>query len=380
MMHKNMMRLVAGAVLFLLAREAPGAPSVPLALNYQGRLQLGQNGLTPGPYNLQFGLWSAPSGGTQLWARAFSPVYVASNGVFNATLTDAGSESLPLPQTSDLRAAFSGGPVYLGITVLHTPSGPISSPMQITPARQLLSAPYSVTAYLSDDAHRLVNATNLLYQQYQGVWPPNPVYGIALAWPPSSDGSPQPASPLTGVLENRPDGLWTGMPVTFDGVLQVSNLNASSLGTNGLTFGGSVQMLQPAGQPSGSLTLFNAAGAAYGTNYQYQAPQDGLFAITYPANDLVLSPPENNGSVYYWPADPYGFGQISILQFAPPGQPFPSQSLNVMPASVGVQTVRFFPVQAGQSISLKVVTAYADQWNSSSNNITYQFLPFGGPP
>ncbi|MEI8043584.1 MAG: hypothetical protein WCL11_19395 [Verrucomicrobiota bacterium] len=377
MMHKNMMRLVAGAVLFLLAREAPGAPSVPLALNYQGRLQLGQNGLTPGAYGLKFRLWSAPSGGTLLWAREFSPIHVDSNGVFSATLNDAGTQFLPLPLFSDLLSAFSNGPVYLGITVSQTPSGPVSSPVEITPVRQFLSAPYSLTAHLSDDAHRLVNATNLLYQQYPGQWPPSSVYGIALNWITLSDGSPQPASPLTGVLENRPDGLWTGIPVLFDGVLQAS-LNASSLGTNGLTFGGSVQMLQPAGQPSGSLTLFNAAGAAYGTNYQYQAPQDGMFAIKYPANDLILYNADDG--YRFWPADSNGRGTVSVLQFAPPGQPFPSQSLNVMPASVGVQTVRFFPVQAGQSISLLVYNYYNNQWNSSSNNITYQFRPFGGAP
>ena len=96
-MHKNMIRLVAGAVLFLLAREAPGALSVPLALNYQGRLQLGQDVLTPGAYGLEFRLWNAPSGGTLLWARAISSVYVSSNGVFSATLkNDAGAE-LPPP-------------------------------------------------------------------------------------------------------------------------------------------------------------------------------------------------------------------------------------------------------------------------------------------
>ena len=375
-MQKNMMRLVAGAVLFLLAREAPGALSVPPALNYQGRLQTGQNGHVAGAYGLQFRLWNAPSGGTLLWARAFSPIYVAANGVFSATLNDAGAELLPLPLTSDLLSAFSGGSVYLGITVVQTPSGPASAPMQITPVRQFLSAPYSLTAHLSDDAHRLVNATNLLSRS--GTWPPSPVYGIGL-----NAGSLNSSSPLTAVLENRPAGLWTGVPVTFNGVVQVANLNASSLGTNGFTFGGSVQMLQPAGQPSGSLDLFNASGAAY---YQYQAPQDGLFAITYPANDLILDRPEfrdNWGTaqyIPYWPADPAEGNNISSLQFAPRGQPFPSQYINVMPASVGVQTVRFFPVQAGQSISPQVRNVFNNQWNSSSNIITYQFLPFGGPP
>lgn len=380
MMHKNMMRLVAGAVLFLLARAALGALSVPPALNYQGRLQLGQNGLTPGPYGLQFRLWSAPSGGTLLWARAFYPVYVASNGVFSTTLDDSGTQFLPLPLFTDLLSAFSGGPVYLGVTVVRTPSGPVSAPVEITPVRQFLSAPYSVTAHWSDDAHRLVNATNLLYQQYPGAWPPSPVYGIALDWYNLSEGSPQPASPLTGVLENRPDGLWTGIPVQFDGILQASSLNASSLGTNGLTFGGSVQLLQPPGQPSGNLDIGNAPGAAGGTNYQYQAPRDGLFAITYPVTDLATTVNWGwfcealNTNVNQRVADQ---DWVSVVQFAPRGQPFPSQYIRVLPASKCVQTVRFFPVPAGQSISLR---NNIQAWYPPPSTVTYQFLPFGGPP
>ena len=53
-----------------------GAASVPAALNYQGRLQPDQGVLAAGPYGLQFRFWSAATGGTQLWARAFLPVYV----------------------------------------------------------------------------------------------------------------------------------------------------------------------------------------------------------------------------------------------------------------------------------------------------------------
>ena len=375
--------LVAGAVLLLLAREAPGALPVPLALNYQGRLQLGQNGFTPGAYGLQFQLWNAPSGGTLLWARSISSVYVSSNGVFSATLkNDAGAElPPPLPLTSDLLTAFSGGSVYLGITVVQTPSGPVASPSQISPSRQFLSAPYSLTAHFSDDAHTLLNGTNLLSQS--GIWPPSPVY--AIGWDSTSLSS---ATPLTPLLEIRPGGLWTSLPLTFNNVLQVANLNAANLNASSpiglntaFTFGGSVKMLQPPGQPSGSLDLSSAQGAANPAN-QYQAPQDGLFAITYPATDLAY---DAYNWWYYCEAMDTAvtdgtddLAWLSVIQFAPRGQPFPSQHVRVMPGSVCVQTVRFFPVPAGQSISLLIRNSWF--FNTPPSTITYQFLPFGGPP
>jgi len=274
-MKIKIMRIVACAGLLLVARAVVAAPSVPAALNYQGRLQPDQGVLTAGPYGLQFRLWSAPTGGTQMWARAFSSVYVASNGVFNATLTDAGNELLISPQASDLLAAFAGGPVYLGITVVQTPSGSVPFPLQITPVRQFLSAPYSVTAHWSEDAHNLLNATNLL-SRGGGNWPPDSVYAIAL-----NPGSPITGSSLAGVVEARPNGLWANAPVNFNGVLQVSELIVNSLSSiNGtISFVGPVRMLQPAGQPSGSIPYLG-----YNATYSVAvaAPQDGLLALTVP--------------------------------------------------------------------------------------------------
>jgi len=343
-MKIKIMRIVACAGLLLLARAVVAAPSVPAALNYQGRLQPDQGVLAAGPYGLQFRFWSAPTGGTQLWARAFSSVYVASNGVFNATLTDAGTELLIPPQASDLLAAFAGGPVYLGITVVQTPSGSVPSPLQITPVRQFLSAPYCVTAHWCEDAHNLLNATNLL-SRGGGNWPPDSLYAIAL-----NPGSPITGSPLAGVVEARPNGLWANAPVTFKGVLQASELIVNSLSsTNGTIVFGSVRMLQPAGQPSGNIFY-------YGYNATFSiavaAPQDGLLALTVP--------PSQGG--YYTISVEYGSQtQITITP------------TSMTPANVaGVQAVRLIPVKAGQSITIS-----SKNGQSGSVAFTYQFLPFG---
>ena len=342
-MKIKIMRIVACAGLLLLARAVVAAPSVPAALNYQGRLQPDQGVLAAGPYGLQFRFWSAATGGTQLWARAFLPVYVASNGVFNATLTDAGTELLSPPQASDLLAAFAGGPVYLGITVVQTPSGSVPSPLQITPVRQFLSAPYSVTAHWSDDAHNLLNATNLLFRGGDS-WPPNSVYAIAL-----NSVSSLMGLPLVGALEARPNGLWANAPVNFSGVLQVSELIANSLSSiNGtLSFVGPVRMLQPAGQPSG-----NAPCPEYTGSFKVGVgvpQQDGLLALT----------TSDQGGAYF---------DVNVHYGTQPKITFHM----LVAGGTGIQAVRFIPVKAGQLITISTIRT-----NGLCSGASYQFLPFG---
>ena len=346
-MKIKIMRIVACAGLLLLARAVVAAPLVPAALNYQGRLQPDQGVLAAGPYGLQFRFWSAPNGGTQVWARAFSSVYVASNGVFNATLTDAGTELLSPPQSSDLLAAFAGGPVYLGITVTQAPSGPVPFPLQITPIRPFLSVPYSVTAHWSEDAHNLINATNLLVQS-GNRWPPNSVYAMSL-----DPLVPLLVLPLNGLFEARPNGLWANAPMDFGGVVEVSEFAIDSLSSiNGtIYFAGPVRMLQPAGAPSGSTAYNSTTTLPVG----FTAPQDGLFALTVP--------PSQGG--YYTISVQYG-SHTRITRTA----------ISMTPAQVaGVQAVRFIPVKAGQSIT---ITTQGGQQGAVA--VTYQFLPFGAAP
>ena len=346
-MKKCLLRIVVCAGLLLLARAGQGAPSVPLALNYQGRLQTEQALSAAGTYGLEVRLWSAATGGALLWARAF-PVFVASNGVFNVTLNDAGTELLTPPQTSDLPAAFAGGAVFLGLTVATTPSGPAPAPKEISPVRPFLSVPYSLTAHLAEDAHQLGNVTNLLSRS--GNWPAvGPIYALGL-----TGGPPVTASPLVGQLEVRSDGLWLGSrPVTFAGDLVVPVMEANALLTTGgfLALSGPIRMLQLAGQPSGRIDTTDSLTATA------TAPQDGLIIVTLPV----------------WTTHDESFSwRFSIRIKDNSGM---SRNYVIAPTGFGdVQTRRSFPVTAGTSITMQLDAGFQPRV------VDYAFLPFGAAP
>ena len=334
-MKNKMLWMLAGVAMLGWARTLAAAPSVPVALNYQGRLHGDQGAaLAAGSYGLEFRLWSAPTAGTLLWARGFSSVYVASNGVFNVILSDAGTELLPAPGTSDLLAAFTNGTVCLGITVRQMPSGAVSFPQQIAPARQFLSMPYSVTAHWADDTHQLINATNLLSRS--GNWPADPVYAIGL-----NPGAPPTAVALTGLLESQPSGLRFGVPVNFSNVLEVPELTASSLSPSSdtLKFAGPVRFMQSAG----TVTYANQGPCQLRLNPE----QDGLYLVTFPRSGSTYSI-ECGGSGYF---------------------------LNVyMSTLFGYQRFRFIPVKAGWSATITIF-----QPIMPNEMVTVQFLPFGVP-
>lgn len=342
--------MVAGVGLLLLARTTLAGSSVPPALNYQGRLQPDQGAVSAGAYALQFRAWSAATGGTQLWARAFSPVYVASNGVFNVTLTDAGAELLAPPQASDLLTAFGGGPAYLGITVVQTPAGPVASPQQITPVRPFLSVPYSLTAHLADDVHGLLGRSNLLTRWPAFDWPLAPVYAIGSeAKGTGSIGVSSKSHPVVAVFPlntaicGSTNGIWfagLGMDRYTPGpTSQVAALFCNWLHPD-MNILGPVRMLQPAGPPTGSIALTTT------NTVSIKAPQDGLLALTLPTN--------------VW-------SKVSVSGGAMGG------AFTCSTASAGAQTVRFLPVNRGSNLTITTVTG-----NAAAAPATYKFLPFGG--
>ena len=334
-MNTKTLKMLVGACLVLLARNALAAPSVPLALNYQGLLQPDAGALTAGSYGLQFRIYSAPSSGTQLWARAFSPVYVASNGVFNVTLTDAGTELLTPPRTSDLLAAFAGGPVYLGLTVVQTPSGPVASPREITPVRPFLSFPYSVTANLADTANSLQNvSTNLLSRSAN--WPSG-VYAIGY----SNVTGKGSAVPLNGIIDVVNDGLSLSSLAVM-GNVSVSQLRVPSLSPPwGWGLMPPVRMLQPAGQPSGSITTL-----PMNTPYTITATKQGLLALTLPAQNGYTVRLTNS---------------------------FTQAAYTLTGSASGLQSVTFVPMIAGSQLTITLTSGAMPGYP------TYQFLAFGVP-
>jgi microcystin-dependent protein len=150
------MRAVYWVGLLLTCVVTAGASVVPSSFNYQGVLRGGSGELLPaGTRNVEFRLYSQPTGGSALWGRGYA-VMLDSNGLFNVTLTD-GSGS----QVSDPSAAGATIPqviaahsmLYLGVLVVGN--------TEIAPRQQLLSVPYALMAgdvkQSSGDVH--VNGT-----------------------------------------------------------------------------------------------------------------------------------------------------------------------------------------------------------------------------
>jgi len=124
---------------------------VPFMLNYQGRLtdNLG-SAVTAGYYEIEFRIWDNPAlsgAGHLIWGRSF-PVYVMPDGIFNILLNDNGAATTnPIPPAfTNLQNAFDGTDRYLGLTVTRNPSGPVSSPTEISPRQRLVSAPFAIRA------------------------------------------------------------------------------------------------------------------------------------------------------------------------------------------------------------------------------------------
>ena len=135
------MRAVYWVGLLLTCVVTAGASVVPSSFNYQGVLRGGSGEILPaGTRNVEFRLYSQPTGGSALWGRGYA-VMLDSNGLFNVTLTD-GSGS----QVSDPSAAGATIPqviaahstLFLGVLVIGN--------TEIAPRQQLLSVPYALMA------------------------------------------------------------------------------------------------------------------------------------------------------------------------------------------------------------------------------------------
>jgi hypothetical protein len=103
-------------------------------MSYQGVLKDNSGDLLSGSYNLDFILYNAASGGTQLWSETHSAVEIT-NGIFSVVLGSSNPLSLAFDTQYWLEIAVAGS--YL------------------SPRIQLTSAPYSLRAVEADSAWSL---------------------------------------------------------------------------------------------------------------------------------------------------------------------------------------------------------------------------------
>lgn len=157
-------------LLCLLAAPAPATAQsgIPAAINYQGKLtdNLG-NPVASGYYEVSFRIWDHPTQaatGNYLWGRTF-PLNVVTNGMFNVLLTDDGSQfnSPATPKVASLLQAFEGADRYLGLAVSRNPAGQVTTPVEISPRQQLVTAPFAIHAYSASLADYAGFATNAAY-------------------------------------------------------------------------------------------------------------------------------------------------------------------------------------------------------------------------
>jgi hypothetical protein len=113
------------------------------SFNYQGRLTDGGNPAN-GSFQMQFKLFDALAGGTQIGSTLTDVPVTASNGVFSARL-DFGS------------APLAGADRWIEIAVRRN-SG--ESYVTLSPREQIVSSPYAVKSLTADTATTAVNATN----------------------------------------------------------------------------------------------------------------------------------------------------------------------------------------------------------------------------
>ncbi len=125
------------------APDAPSAPAVaPSVISFQGFLtDSGGSPVANGSYPMQFGLYSASSGGSPIWAESHGSVAV-SNGYF-AVLLGGGSCTAGCPLDA---ADFSGAIRYLQSSV-DTGSGFVTFPRQ-----QMAAVPYAMQADVASSA------------------------------------------------------------------------------------------------------------------------------------------------------------------------------------------------------------------------------------
>lgn len=125
------------------------------AFYFQGRLN---DGASPanGHYDLQFKLFDSITGGTQISSIMDRPNLVLVNGVFSTTL-DFGA------------SAFIAGDRFVEISV--RPNGSPNAYIVLGARQQLLAVPYSVRAFLTDNATFAQTAQNAVNANALGTFP-----------------------------------------------------------------------------------------------------------------------------------------------------------------------------------------------------------------
>lgn len=118
--------------------------------NFQGRLNDGTNPAN-GQYDLQFKLFTAITGGTQIGSTLAQPATVLINGVFSVNLDFGGTAF------TDPNAVF----IEIGVK----PAGSPNAFTILGPRQQLTVVPYAIRARNSTFADVATNATNATYAQ-----------------------------------------------------------------------------------------------------------------------------------------------------------------------------------------------------------------------
>ncbi len=124
---------------FCLIPLSASASSVPELINYQGKLTDAQGQpLETGEYGLEFGIYTAASGGEVIWTEPHTKVPVV-RGHFNVILGGI--------NTSGLANRFAAPERYLEIKITAKPQGPVAPHQVIAPRQRILSTPYALGAF-----------------------------------------------------------------------------------------------------------------------------------------------------------------------------------------------------------------------------------------
>jgi hypothetical protein len=125
----GLLGVFVASVIVLISWTAAGAVSLPLKINFQGKLlNPTTNAPQNGSFSMVFSLYNVATGGTAIYSETQAAVTVT-NGVFSTQLGISGTLS---------PALFNGTNVYLGINV--------AGDGEMTPRQQLVTSPYAFTA------------------------------------------------------------------------------------------------------------------------------------------------------------------------------------------------------------------------------------------
>jgi hypothetical protein len=129
-----------------LALTAATASAQGSAFSFQGRLNDGTNPAN-GRYDLEFKLFTAITGGTQIGSTVSRPNTILINGVFSTTL-DFGA------------AAFNNNPNGVFIEIAVRPNGSTNALTILGPRQQITAVPFALRATNAANADNSTNALN----------------------------------------------------------------------------------------------------------------------------------------------------------------------------------------------------------------------------